>query len=333
MAVKRTPGFLIFMRRVALWSMALRYGFTLVRFGIKNMVVLQDYKRNLMPPTQHSILKGVWLAGGRYARLFRMIPSLEKSLDTRERRRLTNIFQQVDAVCRNHRPGYDPLTAPSAIKVQTAAVRFTFQRLFGLKLTNAEAEALGRYGSASLVIKDFLQYCGYQQNSSVHLTLSLQLPLFVAKAEERHDKLISRQKILLNLDKKSDLISESGFRSKMFSSWFKLQQIVCRMYWSRSDMRERMNRLASHSRVHEEVYREAALPMIRLAAASQERVRTMLAYEMFFQAIEVLADLHQANPPGIDDPAPEDDKSPGQSFYNAISRLECNLSITLPDCF
>src|SRR6185295_4793646 len=218
-----------------------------------------------------------------------------------------------------------PLTSPSAIKLQRAIVRSTFQRLFSLELSEAETAVMGRYGSVALAAKEFLEYCGYQDRAVAGLSLSLQLPLFVVQAEERHCRSSTQQSLLLTLNQKAALAGHWPLIGGIAALFFKWQQIVYRAYWQHSDIRSRVHRRACRSRIHEEAYRAVAKPTVGLATASQRGILCVLAYEMFFQSLDVLADMHIETRTKAADLTAVTGAPPEQLFHETIGRLENNL--------
>lgn len=197
-------------RSLVLWVMGLRYGITLLRLGIANAGVLHRYQNDMRLGKRYRILADVWLEVNRYAKLFNAFPTLAPSQDAQEQKELAKILREAKYICTHHKLEADPLTAISAIKIQAAIIQITFLRLFRLRLTPVECERLGKYGSVNLATKDFLEYCGYGDRAPINLPLSLQLPLFVAWAELRHEKITTHRNVLLIYANIASLEKEGG---------------------------------------------------------------------------------------------------------------------------
>lgn len=213
---------------------AARHSCRLVSFGLKNAAVLARYRRvcgrrrftlaarapQLAPEFPAARRFGPWqqfkdssnllrlrlpltpyLLCLRYLRLIVPLPSLAAFGESQESKRLRLLCEALGSVSQrgSSLKKRDPLNCEGARRLQEAIVRNVFLNLLGIRLTDGEAQVLGRYGTVHEALHEFLVHCGYPEHGVPYELLERSLPLFVRKVRIRHEHLTIRSRLHLLL--------------------------------------------------------------------------------------------------------------------------------------
>ena len=278
------------MRLLLLTGTGVRHARKLVRLGAGNASVLGGYQRACRGIAGRRLgarAGNVWLPLKRYVSLFRPYPALESADDARERERLARTYAEATALSERQRPAVDPVSAPSALRLQARFVQRAFTRLFDLRLTPREERVLAGYGSVAQAAREFLEYCGAATGMAPSAPLALQLPGFVIHAELRHARMSSRGRMLA-------VQQDSAASGRIRSWWARLCHVVARAYWSRGDAAERIERLAMRVNAHKEE-RLAVMRALknRVDPATQETLVAILADQMHLRGALLLAEISE----------------------------------------
>ena len=156
--------------------------------------------------------------------------------------------------------------------------------------------------------------------------LALQLPVFVAHAGLRHERLAARGKTL-------ELRERASALGDVRAYWDRLCHVVCRVYWARGDARERLERMALRVRAHQAERLEVVRAMKRkFDPAAAESVLAVLADHMHLRAALLLADITEETKQRLEargGPSAEQSSQHEFAFLRAAHGLEDNLRAAL----
>jgi hypothetical protein len=266
--------------------------YKLTKLCILNSYVLAKYQRVIKYQNTNIIVIFFGFINKTFAQFYKIIPKLE-SIDKYEQDRLKKIYQSVCIRCSHQKPKYDPLSAHLAIELQSSIIKNEFQRLFGLEATKDESYVLGKYGSADIAIKEFLEYCGFG-SSSLYVIIFYKLPQYFSSfikiaSELRHNNLVVREKFLRIKLEKANSDSKNSFLGKARYLWLVLSyKHWCHMYW-RYDEAHRTKRLrVDISEQYKKYYDYLISSKMKAAKISEDSIFIIAAYEIHFISITML---------------------------------------------
>lgn len=327
MGVRVTILLLIAIRYAVFFTEGLRHSSSLIRLWLAFVGVVRDFQRELQIRDTR-ILTELPVGAGKYLKLLFVFPPLSLSERTDERKRLKKVLQQLTEIIAKRKLDFDPLTTPAAVRTESVIVTHAFRRLFKLNLTSDQARILGQYGSVNLAARDFLEYCGYGQATSIDRPLLLMLPFFVRKTEIRHTKLATRQSILSILSEREHPDKSAGLITRIRSGWAWIREMSYRTSWSWVDARERTKHRIARSMGHEAVMRQVLELTRKSAVSTRNQVRCMLASAMLFHTINLLLDQLDESPWREE----TKDWFSRQALFDAVQRLTGRMKSILPDC-
>jgi hypothetical protein len=213
------------------------------------------------------------------------------------------------------------LTAPTALDLQEALMRHSFQKYLGLDLTQEQSLVLRRYGGVSLAVKDLLEYCGCPEYMPAHETLGSQLAPFVNEFVQRRHGLIVERKRFWNVVREHLLSAEW-----LLAPWDLARSAVIWIHRARGDARERLGRLKVLGR-EQERFRPLILDRVSSTQLGYQReLKQVLAFEMYFSSLVVLleecSEVQRALAAfGVD----SHESNVAEALTRAVARIEYSL--------
>jgi hypothetical protein len=306
---------------VTLWISAVRHAAGLCKLGLSNGSVLSQFAHEDRWPRSGSLWLVVWLPLCRYSRLFRptlLLPAPKNP----ETERLRQLCRTLNKDCVGLTPAFDPLRSRRARRLQAKLIERVFRQLFGIQLDSCEALAVAGYGSAGLAARDFLNYWAYCGCSTAPLEVLFRL--FIHESEIRHTRIAGRLGVVRLLQVNTELGHDAGLWHRARAMRYAAQRLLFRIYWSAEDRNERALRLSASRRAHWAESAKIAVPLRETALSTQHNFFILLAYEMHWQAVEELVQLH-AQKARLQRNA--------QRFEASCKALEGNLESAVADYF
>jgi hypothetical protein len=219
--------------------------------------------------------------------LFRLFnPVLPKSMLQNEdyAERVKKIYATLSEIDTDRPPRIERLTISTVRKFQSLALSWSFQELFDLRLDPSDANALAFNPHASVVCKDFIDFCqrrslGVRLNRSY---LKKQLHNYVNEKGDYERRLIIRQRILFLYQRQAEALG------RIVSWWPRTKAKILQIYWAKADeMRERQyDRVAIHA--SKELAGQLRCSHDIFRRHMQESVTGMLGYHTDFKAIGIV---------------------------------------------
>lgn len=299
---------------------AARHSWRLVSFGLKNTAVLARYRRvcrrrrctlaarapRLAPtfPTPKRI--GSWLQFKDSANLLRLhapltpyllyvqylrlivpLPSLVVFGESQESARLRFFCESLASVSR--RPSSpkkrDPLNCEGARRLQAAIAQNVFLNLLDIRLTDEEAQVLGRYGTVHEALHDFLLHCGYPKHGVPYELLEQFLPLFVRKVQMRHEHLTIRRRLHLLL--RSRVRSAVGLGALLRRARIVAVLLCIDRYYAK----QHAERMGVFDSSYSAMQKSFELPALQASIDTQEIELAALASEAYLRALRLASSL------------------------------------------
>jgi hypothetical protein len=217
----------------------------------------------------------------RYLKLFQPLPSPRDVLFALDRRRYKRMYRVVREIASVHPPKCDPLSAKPAVSLQGALLSRVFRVIFSVRLSRQEASIYGRYGGASLAIRDFLAYCGCPKQLLVLESFAEEAHRFAMIAEHRHQEVAAGNNY--EIARKHRHLPWS---SRIFP---RLQELVRAQNWRRTDAFARVAWRTQRAAAYAECLSESISRWRELADRSQAGMRDVFLDQIHLSSLEAVA--------------------------------------------